>query len=271
MEYIYILREREFVNLNQPIYKIGRTQDWMKRYRQYPKQTEVLFVMKISDSQRKEKDIIDILKKFTTQRSDIGREYFESDLNTIVDKVYSVCQESISIPLQTLLERENKKILNDNEDLRKENKKIRDENLILRQNNEKLKSENEIYISETKKTVKEFELLREKNTKREVEQKISEIDITHTLNEFFNNDFIDKGSSDKIMRSSFNKIFNSYSQFKFNKVFKSVEINTILRNLGYVEIKTNGDFYIKNLSIDMSKFNVFMLGQEKDNPTQLIN
>ena len=223
MEYIYILREREFVNSNQNVYKIGRTQDWIKRYRQYPKQTEVLFVIKTIESQRKENDIVNLLKKLTTQRIDIGREYFESDINIIVDKVYSICQES-------------------NHNV---NKKVQTE-------------------VQTTKNEQEIKMM-------EKEDKNIEYILADVLNTFLKHDFFIERSSEKILRSNFNKLFNQYSEYKFKKMFPSVEINQALRIKGFKEHKTNGDYYFKKISIDMKKFSQCLDIDDTKYQNQIIN
>ena len=45
MGYIYLIREREFVNNNKHIYKIGRTDayDVRSRLKSYPSESEVIF------------------------------------------------------------------------------------------------------------------------------------------------------------------------------------------------------------------------------------
>lgn len=41
--YLYIIKEREFIKLNENIYKIGRTKDIIKRYKQYPKNSIIIY------------------------------------------------------------------------------------------------------------------------------------------------------------------------------------------------------------------------------------
>ena len=89
-EYIYIIREREFKNSNQDVYKIGRTGNFMKRFLQYPKNSELIFVSKVIDSVKKEKEIIQILKKNLKQRRDIGIEYFEGKQELLVEYVKEI-------------------------------------------------------------------------------------------------------------------------------------------------------------------------------------
>ena len=90
-EYIYLLIEREFKTNNQPIYKVGMTtQENLKRFKQYPKGSTLLFQYACKDALNVEKIILDIFMVKFKQREDIGREYFEcSDFNDMVDIIYN--------------------------------------------------------------------------------------------------------------------------------------------------------------------------------------
>ena len=60
-ETCYILREREFIRLNENIYKIGKTkQPINKRLSQYPKGSELLLCLKVNNCDKFEKNIIKI-------------------------------------------------------------------------------------------------------------------------------------------------------------------------------------------------------------------
>lgn len=69
--------EREFLNKDEHIYKIGRTENIAKRVMQYPKGSRLVCAVYCDD----EKKMETILKnKFCIEfkaRSDIGSEYFE--------------------------------------------------------------------------------------------------------------------------------------------------------------------------------------------------
>ena len=53
MNFIYIIKIREFVNNNQNIYKIGRTtQDNLKRFNNYPKGSILLYYIYINKNKK---------------------------------------------------------------------------------------------------------------------------------------------------------------------------------------------------------------------------
>ena len=83
--YVYMLKEREFLNSGEQVYKIGRsTQPNDKRFSQHPKGSVLLFQTICSNCCNVEKDI---KKKFKTefkQRLDIGEEYFEGNFNKML-------------------------------------------------------------------------------------------------------------------------------------------------------------------------------------------
>ena len=57
--YIYLLREREFIRLNELTYKIGRTQqNPYDRFSSYPKGTEIILYVMVDDSLSLEKQLI---------------------------------------------------------------------------------------------------------------------------------------------------------------------------------------------------------------------
>jgi len=78
--YIYLVKEREFIKTNENIYKIGRSkQENTKRFLQYPKGSELIIQARCIDCIKTEKIIIDLFKKKFIHRRDIGNEYFEGN------------------------------------------------------------------------------------------------------------------------------------------------------------------------------------------------
>jgi hypothetical protein len=78
--YIYLVKEREFIKTNENIYKIGRSkQENTKRFLQYPKGSELILQEVCIDCIKTEKMIINEFKKHFIHRKDIGNEYFEGD------------------------------------------------------------------------------------------------------------------------------------------------------------------------------------------------
>jgi hypothetical protein len=81
---IYLLKEREFIKTNENIFKIGKSrQDGLKRIKQYPKGSDLLFITKSNDCDQDEKNLIKILSDRYKRRKDIGNEYFEDNNNEI--------------------------------------------------------------------------------------------------------------------------------------------------------------------------------------------
>ena len=77
---IYIIHEREFVNSNKPIYKIGKTTNFKNRMRDYPKGSNIKMVYPCKDVDKTEKDLIGIFDNFFNKREDIGAEYYQGNL-----------------------------------------------------------------------------------------------------------------------------------------------------------------------------------------------
>lgn len=88
-QYIYLIKEREFVNNNSDIYKIGKTiQDPLKRLVHYPKQSKIITVVTVSNCHIIEKDLIKTFKSKFKWRNDIGNEYFEGDQLDMMNEIF---------------------------------------------------------------------------------------------------------------------------------------------------------------------------------------
>jgi hypothetical protein len=80
-QYIYMLREREFIASNQDIYKIGRSeQENCIRVVKYPKSSELICKNSCYDCHELENYMIKLFKQKYIQRTDIGAEYFEGNV-----------------------------------------------------------------------------------------------------------------------------------------------------------------------------------------------
>lgn len=92
--YIYILQTREFINAKKKIYKIGKSgQENLKRFISYPKGSKLIMQVICSDCNIVEKNIIKLFKEKYTQKEDIGTEYFEGDVNQMMDDIYNECKK----------------------------------------------------------------------------------------------------------------------------------------------------------------------------------
>jgi hypothetical protein len=95
--YIYLLREREFIKTNEPVYKIGKTkQEKLKRYNKYPKGSHLLLHISCFDCDIIEKTILSIFKEKFIHKKDIGYEYFEGNyidmMRIITNIILNNCQ-----------------------------------------------------------------------------------------------------------------------------------------------------------------------------------
>ena len=90
VEYIYLIRKREFAYSNQPVYKLGRTNKIATRMNSYPKDSEVYLVEAVNDSVYVEKELINIFEEIyeraTTKDGSafIGNEYFFGNVNEMI-------------------------------------------------------------------------------------------------------------------------------------------------------------------------------------------
>lgn len=97
--YIYLLQEREFIRLNETIYKIGRTKQMVNaRISQYPKGTNLIFTIIVPNVVDVETELIKLFQKLYIPRHDIGKEHFEGDcfsmVNTIMTFVQRCCNSN---------------------------------------------------------------------------------------------------------------------------------------------------------------------------------
>jgi len=88
--YIYIIQLREFISLNQNIYKIGRhhsDENPIKRLKQYPKDSKCHYFRSTNNQIDSEKEILKICKDNFIHRVDIGNEYFEGNIDLLIKQV----------------------------------------------------------------------------------------------------------------------------------------------------------------------------------------
>jgi hypothetical protein len=91
--YIYAIRTREFISLNEHTYKVGRTQHVETRFKSYPKGSEVIFVTPVSNTITAESELLKELSKKSKRRRDIGKEYFTISPCVLVQVMISYAQK----------------------------------------------------------------------------------------------------------------------------------------------------------------------------------
>jgi hypothetical protein len=145
-EYIYLIREREFIKSNEQIYKIGKSkQENCKRTKSYPKGSILECVFRVDDCNQKEKDIITLLTTKYKRRKDIGNEYFEGDRNEMIKDIIPItCNVTIQItPNKTYESNPIYKFFNENYEITNDDSDYIEFNAIY----DKYIKENDIQIS----------------------------------------------------------------------------------------------------------------------------
>jgi hypothetical protein len=91
MEYIYLLQEREFIRMNENVYKIGKTkQENVSRFTQYPKGSVLILHAACGNCDESEKKIINLFKEKYIMRTDIGAEYFQGSVVLMLKDFYEI-------------------------------------------------------------------------------------------------------------------------------------------------------------------------------------
>lgn len=95
-DYIYVVHCEQHKHTN--IYKIGRTsQQEFRRFNGYPKNSELLLYIHVSDSHKVENEIIDLFKQKYKQIPTSGIEYFQGDVKEMVQDIVNLCLISFDI------------------------------------------------------------------------------------------------------------------------------------------------------------------------------
>jgi uncharacterized C2H2 Zn-finger protein len=93
-EYVYIIRECDFVRLNEDIYKIGRTAKTNPedRFQKYRKGTEIVAFFKVNNSIECENKMIKCFSNHINikKRSEYGKEYFEGNRNELLNEIVQI-------------------------------------------------------------------------------------------------------------------------------------------------------------------------------------
>jgi hypothetical protein len=93
-EYVYIIRECDFVRLNENIYKIGRTTKTNPedRFQKYRKGTEIVAFFKVNNSIECENKMIKCFSNHTNikKRDEYGKEYFEGNRNELLNEILQI-------------------------------------------------------------------------------------------------------------------------------------------------------------------------------------
>ncbi len=88
-EYIYLIQDRTSVNMNESIYKIGRTNQLnFERFKSYPKGYKILLHVVCNNCTDIELKLINIFKCKYIQATKYGNEYFEGDYKMMIKDIF---------------------------------------------------------------------------------------------------------------------------------------------------------------------------------------
>jgi hypothetical protein len=92
--YVYIIRECDFVRLNEDIYTIGRTAkiNPEDRFKKYRKGTEIIGFFYVNDSIECKNKIIKCFSNHTniTKMTEYGKEYFRGNKNELLGEILQI-------------------------------------------------------------------------------------------------------------------------------------------------------------------------------------
>ena len=96
--YIYLLQTREFIMLNEPVYKIGQTTRGYERIKEYKGgRLKTMYHCPNIEPVILETILIRKFDEKFIKRTDLGREYYEGDVDDMIkliyDTIYSLTQK----------------------------------------------------------------------------------------------------------------------------------------------------------------------------------
>jgi hypothetical protein len=100
---IYLIWIREFINKDEHIYKLGRTENIVNRVKNYPKDSLLLCSIYCNNEKNMEKILLNKFSIEFKNRTDIGSEYFEGDYKKMIEYIYKFVLEEQNNPEYKLL------------------------------------------------------------------------------------------------------------------------------------------------------------------------
>lgn len=179
--YVYLLQEREFINSNMPIYKIGKTkQANLNRFKSYPKGSELLCQLSCKDCSNIEKEIINLFDKKYVKMRNIGAEYYEGNIDFMILDIMKIVENEILCTIKNKLENmgndkeeiNKNTVINEMQEIREKMKIV--ENVLVEKEKEtdKLKTNKNYHCGKcvfTTQNKKRFEMHLQTNKHKKVE------------------------------------------------------------------------------------------------------
>ena len=269
MEYIYLIKEREFIKTEEEIYKIGRSSQYnAKRINQYPNGSILLLIIFCGNSDEIEKFLITEFKKLFKQRRDIGLEYFEGCFlkmrdvitenikkldNITINKFKKETHDELNKRIENIesliserkkrndeLEQLKNKLI-EKEELKKEKEELKKEKeeLNKEKKEKKMEKEEELLLKkEEKKMEKEEELLLKKEEKMKEKEKkcvLKKEKSENIIKDFLNYFELSDNVNDYILSRKIQDLINEkkigISMKKFGMEMKRYIISNNLKNV----------------------------------------
>lgn len=99
--YVYLIREREFVRNGEQTYKLGKTTQLPNsRLAGYPKGSEVILFIDVKNCHDTEKRLMEQFDGLYKHKKEYGREYYEGDLNNMKRTFFDVIDKEFTEPYQ---------------------------------------------------------------------------------------------------------------------------------------------------------------------------
>jgi hypothetical protein len=244
LEYIYLIREREFIRLNEDTYKIGRTsQIPSNRLIAYPKGSEILFVRTVLDSKLIESVIKKQFANEFIKRKEYGNEYFSGDMNNMIRKI-NIIIDDITINA---------------------NKNV-GQPMIIDNINIYLSTISDVDV--LKKSCESINLNNFNNTSFIINMGYIIYNIYKNKNEDCNNGYMFFDSicrqSNKYDNGYIKNIWNSYDVFNIDNTFKnklyinneSIIIDELIKNAQQNNISTYEELYILNTTKNIESYDL---------------
>jgi hypothetical protein len=89
--HIYLVWLREFLNKNEAVYKVGRTNHLSQRMTQYSKGSRLISITWTADTCTSKAKVCAELSRHFVNRKDIGRDYYQGNVN----QIESVIQDTL--------------------------------------------------------------------------------------------------------------------------------------------------------------------------------
>ena len=98
--YIYLIKLREFNNIKEPTYKLGRSSDINRRHKEYPKDSILVYSCIVNNEKKLEPLLMDQFEINFIQKKEYGTEYFKGDYVKMIQLINEIIHEHDDIMIE---------------------------------------------------------------------------------------------------------------------------------------------------------------------------